>query len=137
MSDDEQHQPRWKRVLGNPATIIAIAGAFGVSGDQIQTLMSMDVPGWVAAVIAGALPVTYATAKWGKSQLDTQREMVSTIKLLRDDVQEVRHALAEGSNRFQEHGARLDSHDVRLNEAEAWIEAHREKTRRETGKLGK
>lgn len=125
----------WKKLRKNPALILAVAGLFGVSGEQVQGVLEADVPGWVAAIIAGALPIAYVCVRWARSHLDAQREMTEAVKLLREDVHEVKVALADGREKFAAHSELLNQHEGRLGEVEAWIEAHREKTRRETGKV--
>jgi hypothetical protein len=125
----------WKRLRDNPALILAIAGFFGLGGEQVRGLLEADVPGYVAAIIAGALPLAYATGRWAKSQLAVQREMVETVKGLREDVSDMRAALDNGAEQFSEHRDLLTDHGDRLDELEAWQQAYIEKARRETGQV--
>lgn len=138
-ADKDSTPEWWKKLRKNPALILGIAGLFGVSGEQVQGVLEADVPGWVAAIIAGALPIAYVCVRWARSHLDAQREMTEAVKLLREDVHEVKVALADGREKFAAHSELLNQHEGRValieNVFRAEIAAYLEKTKRETGKV--
>lgn len=126
-----------------PGVIVTVLTLVGLTGQdavaQANALLSMDLPAWALLALVGG----YIAARVVANLLRRITGMAEDIACMRQAWEEfrdwTREQLADGGEKFDAHGVMLSEHNQRLALIEdvfkAEIEAHREKRRRETGKL--
>lgn len=125
-----------------PGVVVTLLAAVGLTGQDVvthvNTLLSMDLPGWTLLVLAGG----YVVARWLYEYMKSQRSMagdVKTLVLAFDEFREwTRDRLQSGDDNLSELMASRDDHDNRITLIEsafqAEILAYREKRKRDTDK---
>ena len=126
-----------------PGVIVTVLATVGLTGqdavEQANALLSMNLPAWALLALVGG----YIAARVVYNLLRRITGMAEDIACMRQAWEEfrdwTREQLADGGEKFDAHGVMLADHGLRLTLIEdvfkAEIEAHREKRRRETGKL--
>lgn len=97
-------------VKAHPAALLAVAGLFGVSGEELSGLLTYDLPGWALGVVV----LLWAAIGWARDQLKAVQNLASNFEEMKHDVREVKNALADGTERFASHSAMLDKHEAEL-----------------------
>lgn len=110
----------------HPSVLIGVATVFGVSGEQVAEILTLDVPGWVA----GVLVILWAAVNYG-------RETLNSFRSVERDVAEMKQALKDGTDRFNAHSKMLNRHDAEIAAHEEEIARIRRHVKLETDKVEK
>lgn len=111
-----------------PGVIVTLLAAVGLTGQDVvthvNTLLSMDLPGWTLLLLAGG----YVVARWLYDYMKSQRSMagdVKTLVLSFDEFREwTRDRLQTGDGAIDELHAKTGANHERLSYLEAWKAAH-------------
>lgn len=94
----------------NPAVILAVSSAVGLSGTELVRVLQSDLPGWALGLVV--------VAGWAISRVNDHlaqhKRMVTVVEQIGADMQDVKDQLAKGADQFVAVDGRLALIDAEL-----------------------